>query len=771
MREGLTSNKFNYIVLLRTKIMRYIKYILLLLLIAFPRNLKGEKSNIEKKEKEVEEEDTLEKITPPSTIEKMFNKRYLLTTETLNQFGYDMFQRTIAPLAPFFPIAEEYVLGPGDQVIIEISGEVNQSWNKWIGRDGKIVIPKVGSIKLWGKTYKEAKEIIEERLMEEFYGIEVNVTLGELRSVNVYVLGEVNKPGLYNLSSLSDLLSALFWAQGPKKSGSLRRIKYISSKGEKLTLDLYKLLIEGEKIPEIKLESGDIIYIPPIGNVIGVTGAVNRPSIYEITKLESVSEILHVAGEMLPTGGTFRIQLERISKGERRVIEDFTFRDEKDFKKKTEDIKIKNGDLLRVFEVPPYVHDYVTIEGNVEKEGVYGLKEGMDVLELIERAGGFLEGTYLKRSELLRFKGVESPEIIEIDLEKLIDGDTTENIRLEEWDRLRIYNIDEIQERFTVQITGEVVNPGRYPLYPNMTVDDLLFKGIPKRSAAQEVLLSRIDPDGAIIRKTIDRDDSVDCALYLEHYDEITVNKKEKYPKVGHVIFSGEFKRPGKYFIRDGELLVDVINIAGGFTEEAYPEAVVFAKKRVAKKQMKALLKLTQETRMDIISEQSRLLSADVSAEERSRLMAHFKKLLLQLDELMKLETPGRVVIDLTEPLQLNVPLGDGDSLFVPKKPSTVEVIGSVYNPIGIRYQEGLSLNGYLEIAGGAKPTAETKDIYVRRVSGEVAKDPEKIKPGDTIIVPEKIKLEKSIWEILGIASTIIYQLAISIIAINSLSK
>jgi len=690
---------------------------------------------------------------------------------TLRQFGYNMFKVTLTEMPSFTPVAEDYLLGPGDEVTIEISGQMNEAWDKRIDRDGKIVLPKVGQITLWGKTYKDAKETIKKALKREFTNIEVSVTLGELRSVNLFVLGEVRNPGLYNVIALSNPLSALFTAGGPEKTGSLRLIKYIPNKGETRIFDLYDLLIEGRKLPNIQLEAGDIIYIPPIGNIVGVTGAVTRPGIYEINGFSDLSDMLQMSGGILPTGGIFRIQIERVSRGNRKVVEDFRFQSDEEFRKKTQDIKIRNGDLIELFEIPPLRHHYVTIEGNIERTGTYGLEKGMTVLDLIEEVGGLKEGTYLDRADIFRFQGVENREIIELDLEKIMEKDSKENIKLKEWDKLKIYSIDEIQERFTVTISGAVKYPGTYPLSPDITVNDLLFKGIPLRGVTERAELFSLDPDLGVSIKTISLSDSIDLKIKLKPMDHLLVKRKPAYREVGYVSLLGEFIYPGTYPIKTGEPMKNVIERAGGFTNEAYPDGARFKRKSVAELQNKAVLDLIRETRLRLVAEQRRVMEGAVTEQERLSTMQYLQNQQIQIEELSRMPSPGRVVIDLRDPAQLNTPLEDGDSLFVPKLPKTVQVIGHVYNPTGITYEDGLTQNDYLNMAGGPKKTADKKAIYVRRASGKVVRNPREIKPGDTIIVPEKVEIGRDFWDIVSTTATILYQIGIAVAAFTAFTK
>ncbi len=704
------------------------------------------------------------------------NKQLDSISVTLKQFGYDMFQTSLREIPVFAPVADNYILGPGDELYIDISGELNNSWILTINRDGSIVLPYIGSIQLWGNTYKESKQIISERFKEEFSNIEVSVSLGYLKSVNVFVIGEAKKPGVYDITVLSNPLSPLFQSNGPKKSGSLRKIKYISNNGTTEIVDLYKLLVKGKPLPSLQFSSGDMILVPPIGKVVGITGEVNRAGIYELNNTEQLSDLIEMAGGFLPTAGTKRMRIERISPENKKVIENLEFKDQNTFNRLSKNTKIENGDLVTVIEVPPYLHNYVEIRGNVNSEGTYQLKDGMTVLDLLEEAGNLRKGTYMKRAEIQRFTGAELPEIIEINLEKLLEGDLKENIKLEEWDKLQVFSKKEIEEQFYVSISGEVEKPGNYILHPEMTVGDLIFAAKKWVSARNEAELFRVDPEKGIFSETINLDNTNDLQIKLKPLDYLSIKRKPYYSELGYATLIGEFKYPGTYPIQVGTTLKDIIDRAGGFTEDAYLEAAIFTKKSVQKLQTEAMENLIRETRLRLLAEQRAIMGSITSETDKLAQLQYIKMQEQQLESLKKIQDPGRVVINLRDPNQLNIPLESGDKIDVPRVTGTVQVIGEVYNATGIAYKEGLSLNDYLEIAGGPKPTANTKEIYIRRASGEVEKGnirsasgkmggSVKIKPGDTIIVPEKVKIGRSGWEILAFTADILYKIGLAVAA------
>lgn len=699
------------------------------------------------------------------------NKRLDSISVTLKQFGYNMFEEGLQETPFFAPIADNYVLGPGDELYIDISGELNESWAVNIDRNGSIVLPYIGNITLWGKTYKEGKRIIIEKAKEKFSNVEVSISLGYLKSVNVFVMGQFNKPGVYDITILSNPLAPLFEANGPKKSGSLRKIKYISSKGTTKTIDLYRLLIEGKPLPLIHFSSGDILLVPPIGKVVGISGAVNRPGIYELNNTERLSELIEMAGGFLPTAGKNRIKIERISPEGKKIIEDLRFDNQSELEKISNTVEIKNGDLISVIETSPFLHNYVEIKGNVNSKGSYQLKEGMTVLDLIQEAGGLRKGTYMDRAEILRYTGTETPEIIKINLKMLMDGVVEENVKLEEWDKLKVFKRVDIEEKSYVDVSGEVEKPGLYPLSPNMTLEDVLFAAKTKIFSGKQVELFRIHPEKGMSLKKIDLGDKEGLQTKLQPHDYITVKRKRYHKELGFVTLSGEFRYPGEYTIQVGTTLKEIIDRAGGFTENAYLEGAIFTKKSVQELQKQAMEDLIKETRMRLIAEQRAIMGSYGSENDKLAQLQYIQLQEEQLEKLKEIENPGRVIINLSDPEQLNMPLEDRDEIEVPRATKTVQVIGQVYNATGITYEDGLSLNDYLEIAGGPKPTADKREIYVRRASGKIEKGSVKIKPGDTIIVPEKVKIGRSSWEVLGFTVDILYKLGLSVAAFAAITK
>jgi len=315
-----------------------------------------------------------------------------------------------------------------------------------------------------------------------------------------------------------------------------------------------------------------------------------------------------------------------------------------------------------------------------------------------------------------------------------------------------------------------------------MTVGDLVFAARKMSSARNEAEIFRLDPEKGIFLEKINLDDPNDLQIKLKPIDYISIKRKPYYSELGYATLDGEFKYPGIYPIKVGTTLREVIDRGGGFTENAYLEAAIFTKKSVQKLQQEALDNLIKETRIRLLAEQRTIMGSISSETDKLAQMQYIKIQEQQLESIKKIQDPGRVIINLHDPNQLNIPLENGDRIEVPRLIKTVQIIGEVYNATGIAYEEGFSLKDYLEIAGGPKPTANTREIYIRRASGKVEKGDirsasgktggsVKIKPGDTIIVPEKVKIERSGWEVLAFTVDILYKIGISIAAIVAITN
>ena len=335
----------------------------------------------------------------------------------------------------------DYVVGPGDTLVVYVWGKlVQETFTLTVDRDGKISLPKAGTLFLWGLKFSEAEIIIKQALSNNYANFSINVTLGKIRTIRTFVLGEVYKPGSYTISSLSTVFQALFEAGGPTKVGSLRKIKLIRDNKTISTIDLYDFLLSGEKAKDLRLQSGDTVFVPAIGSVVAIRGSVKRPRVYELLGETRISEVIRMAGGLTPSVYLKRLQMERIVNNEKKSVIDFELANP-DVLKDGKDIKINDGDMISIFPINKTRRGYVSISGNVSMPGEYELTPELKVRELLKKAGGTLAGTYLPRGEISRYVDEKTKEIIPFDMEKLLKGGTAENYPLKEWDQVIVYSL------------------------------------------------------------------------------------------------------------------------------------------------------------------------------------------------------------------------------------------------------------------------------------------------------------------------------------------
>ncbi len=395
------------------------------------------------------------------------------TTAGIKQFGYDLFRQP-STFAAFqnVPVSPDYVLGPGDELKINIWGEIEGEWNIEVDRNGNINLPKVGILGVAGFTIKEMKEVIFKEYSKLLTRFEMNISMGSLRTIRVYLVGSAQRPGAYTISSLSTLINALFETGGPSKTGTMRDIQVKRNNKTIAHLDMYDFLLKGDKINDIGLMPGDVIFIPPIGPVAGITGSVNNPAIYELKGKTTVSQLIDMAGGLNAVAFKGRVQIKKIiDKGMQEVFE-ANLDDIQD-----NDITLHSGDIVKIFQI---IQDRKTIRlsGAVQREGEYGAgKNGISVKDLISMAGGLKYYAYTKEAELIRVnvtdKGPEIEKFI-IDLRKAMAGDTESNIMLKEDDYMFVRTVPEWMSYQTVTIHGEVKFPGTYAIRKGEKLSSLI---------------------------------------------------------------------------------------------------------------------------------------------------------------------------------------------------------------------------------------------------------------------------------------------------------
>src|SRR5256712_2159585 len=381
----------------------------------------------------------------------------------LRQYGYSIFAANVSTFAPVddIPVGPDYVMGPGDDVTINVWGAVDSTLVRTVDRNGRIVLPKVGDLRIWGLTFAQADRLIRDELARYFRGFQTSVTMGRLRTVNVYVVGEVCQPGVFTLSALSTATNALFSAGGPTKLGSLREVRLIRGGHQVAKLDLYDFLQRGDRTRDYRLESGDTIFVPPIGDVVAVAGEVKRPAIYEIRTDTRLADVVTMAGGVTPTSYLRRVQVVRALPSSERVTVDVDLTgyylkgDEKN------NPPVTGGDLVLIHRSDPRIYNTVRVEGAVKYPGVYELKPMMRISDLLP-AETLLPEAQPERVAMERRRADLSVELLSANPQKAGSGDADQDVRLKPLDEVTVRT--QLKPARTVTLTGQIVRPGVYTI-------------------------------------------------------------------------------------------------------------------------------------------------------------------------------------------------------------------------------------------------------------------------------------------------------------------
>ncbi len=418
----------------------------------------------------------------------------------IKQFGYDLFLQSAGRMpglgtpSPNVPVGPDYVVGPGDEIRISVWGSVEGTWNAVVDRDGNISLPKVGTVGVTGLSFQQLREFLLKEMSKYYKDFEMSVGLGSLRTMTVYVVGNARTPGAYSVSSLSTIINALMVAGGPSKTGSMRDIQ-LRRNGETIArLDLYDFLISGDKTKDQRLLPEDVIFIPTIGPIVGLAGNIQRPGIYELNGKILLSAGLKMAGGVTATAYLQRVQVERVYQRQAKIILDVNL----DVLKGKHDILLQDGDIVKVFQIIPTVTNKVVLQGNVKRPGEYEWRPGMRAKDLIPSVQSLLPDTFLDYALITRLVPPSfHQEYRSFDLEAVLfrcDGEN--NILLEPFDIVTVYNKWEVVQKEKVRITGAVNKPGEFEFRPNMKLSDLLklAGGFRKFAFTSKAELTRVTP-------------------------------------------------------------------------------------------------------------------------------------------------------------------------------------------------------------------------------------------------------------------------------------
>ena len=669
---------------------------------------------------------------------------------TLKNFGYDIFNNskpsTFAP-SDFVTVPSNYPIGSDDEIIVMLWGRINEEYSLKVDRNGKINIPRIGPISVAGTSFNTMRDNILNRV-GKIEGINASVSMGELRTIGIYIVGEVVSPGYYALSALSNVTNALFAAGGPTKNGSLRKIQLKRNGKIEANIDFYEFLINGIDNTGLRLQSGDVILVPIIKNMAAITGNVRRSALYEFNDKLDLNQLVKYAGGFTPSAWTNRIQIERFINNDYQVVLDYNS-EHNDLPS----FEIKDGDIVKIYPVLEKNHNAIYLSGNVKRPGKLEFKENMRIRDILFSYDLLLPETYFEYAVILRQDPPDFLErIITFNLKNVLDDSlSTDNLTLKPKDQIVIYNRDFFEPVRTVYIEGAVTYPGEYKLLNNMTIRDLILQagGLTEEASPirgeiyrrkylenKEMLTEKFDFSVELAMKNLSEHNHS-----LQKMDRVFIRNKKGWEEEKNIKLSGQFVYPGNYILFEGECLGDLIKRAGGLKEDAYLAAAVFRRKSVKELETKHLNEYSKQMEMDLLA-----YSAEMAAKENSNdLQEAMSQQIEMKQKIEKEEKRGRVIIDMRKKENYqNFILEDGDELFVPRKPNTISVIGEVFNPSTFIFDPSNPfVSYYLNAAGGLKKSSDKKQIYIIKANGSILTKKKvlntNIEPGDAIVVPQKI--------------------------------
>ena len=808
-------------------------------------------------------------------------EKIIETAGELKPFGYDIFANSPSTFAPTMDIAipEGYIVAPGDRVLIQIFGKESNELELEVNREGDIVFPTYGPFSVSGLSFTEMKRLLIAKIKEKVLGVDVVVSMASLRSMRVFVLGGAYKPGPYNLSSLSSIVHAVIAAGGVSDIGSLRNIQLKRAGKLVQVLDLYELLIKGDSSNDVLLQSGDVVFIAPVGKTVSVDGEVRRPAIYELIAGDSFENVLAMAGGLLPSAYAKSTIIERYNQNNLRSVINIDFTNTEQLSSKAQD-----GDFVRVMKAADMFSRSVTLIGALTRPGKYQWQKGQKVTDLLPHVNSHLlnnadlnysliirEIDLARNVEVLQFSianainnpqsednlslnandkllvfsrvsklpennlsldmlaytqeellkkeqklaqknyntkqfwekynhpnksaSIETDEISELANQSVVqisDGDAKKENRLKELalfsrQRLLLPVIHKLkaqggsgQPLQLIEIDGSVKFPGVYPLPRNGRVDDLIVAagGLNESAYLARAELTRnqinsqfVSMDSISINLTAALEGNTDDNILLQSKDRLNIHQIPAWSENHVVELRGEFVFPGKYTIRRGENLSDLIAKAGGFTSFAHKEGSVFTRIKLQELESKNLIKLAGDLRIEMASKS--LSDSDYSQS--------YSDVQNMLADLTKLKPIGRLVINLPKIVKDNdydILLEDGDVLYVPTLKNSVNVIGQVQVTSSHIYDKSLTAQDYLAKSGGSKKRADEERIYIIAANGSIklmdnsnwfaSSAGDNMKPGDTVVVPldseymNNLKLWTSV-------TTVMYNTAVALAAISGI--
>ncbi len=726
-------------------------------------------------------QDELDGIVPDTAllVKRLMEEREMNRKKV---FGRDIFNNKELTFEPNMNIAtpQNYRLGPGDAVIIDIYGASQKTIEGTVSPDGEVTIEGFGPVQVSGLTVAQANAKLRSTLGSRYRSSRIKLTVGQTKTIMVNVMGEVKAPGTYTLSAFATVFHALYMAGGTNDLGTLRNIKVYRHHRLVSVVDIYDYILNGKLTGNVRLADNDVIVVGPYDCLVTITGKVKRPMIYEMKKNESVNSLLKYSGGF--TGDAYKksVRVNRKTGREYAVynVEEFDF----------SSFRVDDGDSVSVDSILPRFANTVEVKGAVFRPGMYNLGEQVNsVRTLVEHADGLTEDAFTARAVMHRMKPDRTLEVISIDIAGIMNGQVAD-IPLKENDVLFIPTRQDKMTERTITIRGEVQYPGTYKYADNETIEDFVLQagGLTDKASTINVLVSRrvndakaTQPD-SIIAKTYNlslKDGFVvdgTPGFILMPFDEVNIRKSPAYIEQQNVEVEGEVMFTGTYTLsRNNTRLSDLYKKSGGATSQAYIKGARLMRKanEAEKARMEAVLKMQRE------QQQKNLLQLAASSNNASAITQTAKD--AKDAELEKFSVPDEypVGIDLAEALKrpgsdADVVLREGDRLIVPQYNGTVKINGAVMYANTVAYEKGKSVSHYIDEAGGFASDAQKSKAYIIYMNGKVAKvgHGAKAQPGCEIVIPAKLKRKMSAAEMMSMGSSM-SSIAAMIATIANLNK
>lgn len=705
-------------------------------------------------------------------------------------YGHSLFDHVPTTFAPVesVPVTDDYLIGPGDEILVRAWGQIDLNAKLVVDRYGEVFISKVGALSVAGLAYRQLPQYFRTAIGRVFRNFDLTVSLGQLRSIQVFVLGQARRPGGYTVSSLSTLVNALFASGGPSATGSMRRIQLKRNNAVVTEFDFYDLLLKGDKSKDARLLPGDVIYIPPSGPSIAIAGSVNVPAIYELRENTTLAGTIEMAGGLASTADGQKAVVERIEGHNTRRVEEFPLDghsrhgqgfDGQGFDGEGSDGEgsertMKDGDLVRIFALSPRFENSVTLRGNVARPGRVEWHSGMRLRDLIPNQDALLTRGYWRTANWMAGAGERDDQRVGREYWKAATADAG---------KAGNASVTPEFQRSNLAIAGDAQAAAQAAADPEQRQPDPPPGSTQASTAAQAAklriqvghntaeinwdyaLIQRLNPEDLTMRLipfnlgklVLQADEQNNLALaagdivtiFSQNDLAVPLAKQSKFVRL-----EGEFKSAGIYRAEAGETVRHLIERVGGFTPNAYLYGAEFTRESVRVEQQKGLGELIEKLEEDI--SRNAVAPAGVNPEDVAAQRAKLEAQRELVEKLRQVKAEGRVVLDLTPGAAAvrdlpEIALEDGDRLLVPFRPATVEMLGAVYNKNSFLYRRGQRVDDYLKRAGGPSRDADRGRMFVIRADGSILSKQSvkglwsggfaslRLMPGDAIVVPYRL--------------------------------